>query len=921
MRQGIATTLLLLLTLFVYVEFAFAQSTGKVAGTVRDKATREPLIGANVVVKGTTLGAVTNEEGFYYILRVAPGVHELQISYLGYKQVTVQAVRVQIDLTTEINVDLGQSALQMGEVVVTAEQKLVQKDITSTRRTITQENIKETPGLYSTSDIFRLQGGTVLSAVPQSIKLADGTSLQVRDQSLKDINIRGGRGGEILFMVDGMPVTHPIYGGRNVLDLNLVDVQSIELLTGAFSAEYGQAQSGVVNVVTRSGGEHFQAGVEYRTDQWEALGESYDTKYGTFYFGGPEPITQDLLPSLGLTLPGEFSYFISGNVTLTNTPYNNRKNRGRFPVLGFEVTEEQDNAQNLNAKLNWDITPEHRFRLSFHGSWKQWTNFEWAWMDFPDRIPENRRPNYAVNATFNHMLSKSTYYNLNLGYLGVRYSVSWNGKRPIDFWFRDSTERYFSTISSPQIDQRTGFYDNRGSESIWRDDRTDTWTFKGDLTSQVHPAHMIKTGFEVRYNDISYIDIEDGGVKLSRYGQGIDSIPPPGPFPEFGQNRWVFDVKPIIGAGYIQDKFELEYLILNAGFRIDWFSLGQMVMQGEWKRMWERATGLKADWKSTIYKVSPRLGISFPISEKTVVFFSYGHFNQLPELQYYYRDPYTGGNTGNPKLDFEQTILYEFGFTHQIADYWVIDIKSYTKDISKLVGSTQVYGKEGIPVELFDNKGYARARGLEFELTKSPSDYLSGKLTYTIQWANGYSSSAFDDYIRSITNFPYPIRERPLGWDVRHQVIFQGVIAARPQEHPSLFGLELPANWNVTMLYRFSTGTPYTPGDATVNPVDQQKRENTATGPPYSSADLKVQKGFDLGGVQFAIMADVFNLFDQKNVQMAYGFNPWTARPYRYGDVQRPQPNYYDYYTMVSMMDPRQFSSGRTARLGIRVDF
>ncbi|MEK6757444.1 MAG: TonB-dependent receptor, partial [Bacteroidota bacterium] len=632
-------------------------------------------------------------------------------------------------------------------------------------------------------------------------------------------------------------------------------------------------------------------------------------------------ITREFLPGLGLSIPAEMSYFISGNVTMTNTPYNNNRARETFSLFGIEVREKQDNAQNFNAKLNYEITPSHRFVLSYHGSWKQWTSFEWLWRDYLDRTAGYRRQNHAVNLQFNHVISKSTYYNVNLGYLGVTYRGSWNGKSPEDFWIMDSTGRFISTIASPQIDQRTGFFDERGYENIWRDDNTKTYTFKGDLTSQAHPAHLVKTGLEFRYNDISYIDIQDGGVKLSRFGQGIDSLPPSGPFPLFGQNRWVFQVKPTIGAAYLQDKFELEYLIINAGARIDWFSLGKTVMGSDWIRTWESATGLKADWKSTIYKFSPRFGISFPISEYTVVFFSYGHFNQLPELQFFYRDPYSGSFAGNPKLDYEQTILYEFGFTHQLSDFWAIDIKSYAKDISKQVGTTLLYGKEGLPVELYDNKGYARARGLEFELIKRYADFVSGKATYTIQWTSGYSSSAFDDYIRSQTNFPYPIRERPLGWDIRHQVIFQGTLAAGENQHPTLFGLELPGDWNLTLLYRFSTGNPYTPGEATINPVEAQKRENTAIGPSYSTTDVKFEKGFDVGGMRFALTLDVFNLFDQKNIQMSFGFNTWSGKPFRYGDIERPQPNFYDYYRMISIMDPRQFSTGRTTRLGIRIDF
>jgi hypothetical protein len=191
-----------------------------------------------------------------------------------------------------------------------------------------------------------------------------------------------------------------------------------------------------------------------------------------------------------------------------------------------------------------------------------------------------------------------------------------------------------------------------------------------------------------------------------------------------------------------------------------------------------------------------------------------------------------------------------------------------------------------------------------------------------VQWTSGYSSSAFDDYLRSLNDFPYPIRERPLSWDVRHQVILQGMISASEDQNAEVFGLKLPNNWNATVLYRFSTGTPYTAGQATIDPAEAQRRENTSIGPSTSSTDLKFVKGFKLGGTgRLAITVDVFNLFDQKNLQMSYGFNTWTGKPLRFGDVQSPQDNFYDYYTMLSLMDPRQFSTGRTTKLGLRIDF
>src|SRR4030066_1048992 len=197
----------LLLVLFLESSFLFAGNTGKKAGQIRDNENRQPIIGANILVKGTTLGAAADEKGYNFVLLVPPGTYELQISMIGYQTIIVQNVKVQVDLTTTINALLSSTALQMGEVLVSAKSKFIQKDVTSTRREITREDIRETPGLESVTDIFKVQAGAMISSVPQNIKLADGSQLQIRDERLKDIHVRGGRGGEILYVFDGMPVT------------------------------------------------------------------------------------------------------------------------------------------------------------------------------------------------------------------------------------------------------------------------------------------------------------------------------------------------------------------------------------------------------------------------------------------------------------------------------------------------------------------------------------------------------------------------------------------------------------------------------------------------------------------------------------------------------------------------------------------
>lgn len=920
---------------------SIAGNTGKIAGVVKDKQTSEPLIGANVMIKGTNLGAATDEKGNYYILQIPPGRYQVMAAFIGYHSITVENVEVRVDLTTRLNFEMESQAIEFPTLTVVAEEPLVQLDITSTRKTTTMQEIQETPGFETTTDIFMLHGGTVVDATSQVIRL-EGEQLQVRDESVKDIHIRGGRGGEILYMVDGVPVTHPIYGGRDVLDLNVVDIQGMELLTGAFNAEYGQAQSGVVNITTRSGGDNFEGGIEYKTSEF---GDYYPTQYTSFYLGGPEPLTRNLLSAIGLKVPGKLNFFLSGNGNLDNTPYDNHRTRDQISLLGLNIGEKQDNTGNLNAKLGWELSNQLDFVFSYHGSWKRWTSFEWLWKNYPNHIAEYARTNHNLNFRLNHTLSKSTFYNINFGFLSVQYNGSLDGSDPADFWkfykdgieydywtyknkFAEAPDSLESTIKSPTTDA-FGFYDNRSYESIWRNDFTRTFTLKGDITSQIHPEHLVKTGIEIQYNDIQYVDIQDGGVKLSNYGSYAFKNDPPFPAPnggfkEFGQNRWVFNAFPVSGGVYLQDKFERESLIINAGVRADWFIPGSTIKKLSWKEQWEKATGLAADWELIKYKVSPRFGISFPISERTVIFFSYGHFNQLPELQYYYRDPYTGGFTGNPYLDYEQTILYEFGLTHQLAQNWALDIKSYTKDISQQVETLLLQAALGLPVYLYDNRGYARARGLEFELVKRYSNFTSGKVTYTVQWANGYSSSAFENYIRSKTDFPLPIRERRLRWDIRHQIVLQAMLNSPEKKHVNLFGLRLPDNWNITVLSRFSSGQPYTP--YTLDQVVAQKTENSESGPYTIVTDLKIKKTFNISGIDFSVFADIFNLLNRRNVRTDYGFNTMTGKPYKYGDVD-PQLTlidvyqYINWHSMYAIMDPRQFSSGRQIKLGLRIDW
>jgi outer membrane receptor protein involved in Fe transport len=235
---------LFLLLLFsfsnAFSALAYFGTTGKLTGVVRDAQTGEPLIGATVILQGTKLGAKTNFEGEYTILNIPPGQYSLRITYVGYQSKTIENVTIRVDFTTRVNVELSTQSVQAQEVVVSAERPIVVKDQTFSSAVVSGEQIQKLP-VEDVSQVIRLQSGIV------------GGSF------------RGGRFGEVGYLVDGVTVTDVFDGNAGRGGSTFIDPQSIQevqVITGAFNAEYGQAMSGIVNIVTKEGGETYSGQIQ-----------------------------------------------------------------------------------------------------------------------------------------------------------------------------------------------------------------------------------------------------------------------------------------------------------------------------------------------------------------------------------------------------------------------------------------------------------------------------------------------------------------------------------------------------------------------------------------------------------------------------------------------------------------------------------
>ncbi len=277
----------ILICLLLTVQFVSAGTTGKLIGRVTSKETGEPLIGANIMVEGTPLGSAADMDGNYLILQISPGTYSVRFTMIGYQDLVVSGVRIKVDLTTTINGDLPESVVGLDEVVVQAERPMIQLDVTYSQANITSEEVEMLP-VEEFVDIIALQAGVVTE---------NGT-----------MHVRGGRGGEISYMVDGITVTDP-YNSDIAVEIENNAIQELQFISGTFNAEYGQAMSGIINIITKDG-------------DYSDYSGSISSNMGDYFADDPlfpevEKVNLNNISDIkanieGPILPGRISFFGSG---------------------------------------------------------------------------------------------------------------------------------------------------------------------------------------------------------------------------------------------------------------------------------------------------------------------------------------------------------------------------------------------------------------------------------------------------------------------------------------------------------------------------------------------------------------------------------------------------------------------------------
>jgi len=408
--------------------------------------------------------------------------------------------------------------------------------------------------------------------------------------------------------------------------------------------------------------------------------------------------------------------------------------------------------------------------------------------------------------------------------------------------------------------------------AFWQDRTSTEYTVKFDIQSQVSKFHEIKTGVEMKYRDLEMQSISQPDLLYT----GDAELPDGSPWPDRGGVRDFYHYQPWEGATYLQDKMEFQGLIVNAGLRLDFIIHDQKAIDEFRARLMRDEPGAILAQRGT-YRVSPRLGISHPITEQSKLYFNYGHFYQAPSFQYFYKSAtanFDANSTiGNPNLEYEKTIQYELGVNTQISEYVVIDLSGYYKDQYDLISTSDERWKN-LSLDRYVNLDYGRMRGFELSIEKRPSHHYALTFNYDFSYAFGKASDQHANQQARLRNIPYNYDEHALNWDETHKLNAYLTIQYAKTEHPRLLGLTMPDDWMATVQWEFGSGLPYTPSKYTTGIENANLiLPNSARLPWRERTTFKFEKYYSLNekkGTKFLFGFTVNNLFNKRNVQAVY---------------------------------------------------
>lgn len=864
--------------LVIVTPYLLAGTTGKIAGKVFDAQTKEPLVGVNVTVVGTTLGAATNIDGEYFILNIPPGKYGLRASAVGYVPFSAMSVSVNVDQTTRIEIQMQSRTVEIADVTVTASRPIVQRDLTSTVSSVGGDQIAKLP-VEDVSSIVNLQAGVV------------------------EGHFRGGRANEVKYLIDGVAV-NDVFSGNFAMQAEVNSIQEIQVLSGTFNAEYGEALSGVVNQVTKIAGESYEGEISgYTGDYVSTRGDRFKTitrdlpvggfpvlgQPSAFFHGASPAKLYNVQGSLSGPVPltdGLVKFYLSGRrikdegyiygrriFNPSDSSYFGGEDKSKWRVGatgdGAQVPMNFQDRYSLQGKLAFKVGSAKGIVVSAFYQHQHYRDYDQRFQLNPDGDYQKFQKSFLASASYTQVINEAMFLDLTGSIFTSDYK-QYVYEDPLDPT-TDPARVQFEPVDLRYVkperlrDAGANAFLTGGTQNWHFNHNTRTFTGRLDFTAQITPVHQFKFGAELLTHRLQYKDFQ---IHVDAGNNFVPTLPRPGDF-DFN----FYTNNPRQFSAYIQDKIELSYLVINLGLRYDRFEPdGQRLLYPD------RLAGLdtlappypsayfgKASVKS---QFSPRVGISYPISERGAVHFSYGHFFQIPPFEFLYKNPnfripltgdfpeFVGNTIGNADLQPQRTVMYEVGLQQELTPEIGVTVTGYYKDIRNLLGIEIHIKNDFKKFGQYVNRDYGAVKGFTIAFEKRLVGGFGANIDYTLQVAKGNASDPNDDFNKAQANPPVEVNKQlvPLSWDRRHSL-------------NATLTIGNPSDFIASAIGRLGSGLPYTPS------LQNQRTglENSDNKPLFYTVDLYITKFFNVDPFKLAVFLKVYNLFDTANELNVFG--------------------------------------------------
>lgn len=899
----------IILAFLLFTIFLYSKTTGKIVGWVYDVSTGFPLPSVEVIVEDTHIKALTDSKGFFSILNIPPGEYQLSAVLPEYRAMRIEGIIVEPDLTRSVEFYLKPVPFETEQVSVKAKPPLIRDDVTASLSLRDRQEIETIPA----NDLNELIG--------RGIGFLNDGGL---------FHIRGGGSKDFVCLLNGTKIEEPYRGSFNS-GIPVIAIKHLLFYTGGYDVEYGEALSGVCNIITEEGVSDYNFNFNLTSNDalgWNRVQSFLDKNYSSDTTFINTTVSDTVVVAETLTVKQWQPEKMKRMEFSVRGPLVGKKLNFAFAGEYHSQVGHHPNfngtGQSYLGSINFNPSDVLKIKLQGLYNVKDSMVYLPSWKFNLEGLPHVRKSNYMYSFKVNHKLSSNIVHKLSFSKFtsSQKYNIFEDGSYDlnsdgrIDEKDRDGVDDFadedydlkveingeeesfgWDELSNYPFERATNFEDfyiDGYHWLTWEAIESSVYNGNWDIIAQIGKCNEVGMGLSLDYYDIFEYQVELINDDIR-------------------DGSWV-DETPYLLSVYLNEKLEKESFVLSAGLRFDYFNPNSNNKPADVsypvpESLVNQGGIIKDPVKSNSkYSVSPRIGFSFPVSDYCKFRFNYGHYSRIPPLRYlYFNSKYnlSGENSvvGNPDLEPEEAVSYEMGLKYALNPSLLFDFTIFIESIDGTVVTREVLFNNGNDFyNTFSNAGCSYAKGIEFILLGGREDNpvgLKWDVKYSLSLVKGnYSSEPDDDFF--YINHIKTGEQHFLDWDRRHSLKSSFLFYSGRDK--GFWGMDWLRNSGINFIIDFGSGLPWTAPQNGLSEVEINGERL-----PYNmTVDVRFYKRWILGKVEFSLIGDIYNLFNRRNIQARY----FRGNEEAYIHSDNPAGVFND---------PRVYSGSRYMRLGLSV--